>query len=460
MRWEKENKQYDYLYHYTTKANAKKILSERKLSVQEDRFIFFATSVEDSKKLFFELMCREGASYYDSKMVLQKRIPSNIDDYVILQIPHKRDEYFYRFNVGKETENFSAYDYSIAHYGDYSFSYANELEMSLPTNESTIPSFDSFNLNNTESLITTYRSNQKKWRTLFEKSRKAVATVACGLIIGATTIGGPIVANAATPTTNWLDVGNFDDRWWPQVGAITLDGEIQFAGLAQIVNVGGNKVTNPLFFSGTSEPGVLDLSAHRWTLIETGYSGTLEGLHKIILCPADFDISPSVFVSGSTATSTPSAICTTFLDGDVSIDGDAKVGETISVNLSSMLPNAAKGDLSYLWQSANDLSSGSPTFINIPGATSSTFKVTPEYGSKQLRVLIRSNTPDIIANELNATIIIAAYDAKTGMDKNPANPPTGDSGNLALPFILIIASGLSLFIFTIKKHKGKAHTLF
>ena len=264
MRFIKYQKPISELYHYTTKANAEKILSEKVFKTGKDKFCFFATSIEDSRMLFRCLMEKE-VSYIDDSLSVQQRIPQNPENYVILKIKVQNDGKFYRFLC--ETDGLNPYDYSVMHLGTLSFRQAEVLPVRVPDSESSVI---------------------KHSKTPFFTGLKRAAVVG---IMSAILCFDSFSAYAATDES-WLN-GHYDISWYDSSNdEFNLSTPAQVAGISYLANQ-GDTLSGKSFVIQND----VDLTEYQWVSIPESFLGTIDGRHKVVLSLLNDQVS---FVEGKT----------------------------------------------------------------------------------------------------------------------------------------------------------------
>ena len=264
MRFIKYQKPISELYHYTTKANAEKILSEKVFKTGKDKFCFFATSIEDSRMLFRCLMEKE-VSYIDDSLSVQQRIPQNPENYVILKIKVQNDGKFYRFLC--ETDGLNPYDYSVMHLGTLSFRQAEVLPVRVPDSESSVI---------------------KHSKTPFFTGLKRAAVVG---IMSAILCFDSFSAYAATDES-WLN-GHYDISWYDSSNdEFNLSTPAQVAGISYLANQ-GDTLSGKSFVIQND----VDLTEYQWVSIPESFLGTIDGQHKVVLSLLNDQVS---FVEGKT----------------------------------------------------------------------------------------------------------------------------------------------------------------
>ena len=238
MNIEKINPNIKYVYHYTLKKNAKKILNDKVIK-SKDQYVFFTKSLNDSIIAFEREMMQENKLYIDVEGNLRKREKCNKDDYCILKIPYINDSQFYKFNFENQSKE-SIYTISISHKGNYKFKEAKVLE--FPKN-----------------------------RKLNVFSKTAVAAIVAGIILF------PYNAYAAS----WLDTNNYNISWYVNETdtEYVINTAKQMAGLAHLVN-NENKT-----FAGKNIciNEDIDLTTNTWETIKDIFKGNICGSHRIIL---------------------------------------------------------------------------------------------------------------------------------------------------------------------------------
>ncbi len=251
MRFIKYQKPISELYHYTSRANAERVLSEKVFKTGNDIFCFFTTNVEDSRMLFRQLM-EKGASYIDDCLSVRRRAPQNPENYVILKIKVQNDGKFYRFL--SEADEGNPYDYSLMHLGDLSFRTAEVLPVRIPN-----PKDAPFKRSETPFFV--------------KLKRAAVVGIASAMICLS---AFPTVAAA---DGSWLDSGHFDISWYGSTqNQFQLSTPAQVAGLSHLANQ-GNTLSGKVFVIQND----VDLTEYQWVSIPESFQGTIEGLHKVVL---------------------------------------------------------------------------------------------------------------------------------------------------------------------------------
>lgn len=253
MRFEKYNKEIKYLYHYTTKENAEKILVEKTVKTGNDRFAFFADSFDNAKLLFAELMEKE-IRYVDDDLSVKVRAPQSSEDYVVLKICADNDSSFYRFVLS--TDKFNPYDFSILHLGDLHFSKATVLPLTHTEDNSQ------------------HRARFKPIPAVFNCKRLAAGLSAA--IIGMSSI---TALAAPKPIASWNDSGMYDTSWYvEQQASFSLTSAEQIAGISYLSNNGETFEGKTIKIQND-----IDLSANNWISLPSSFKGTIEGAHKIVL---------------------------------------------------------------------------------------------------------------------------------------------------------------------------------
>lgn len=240
MKIEKINSNIKYLYHYTKKENAKKIMQDKKI-ISKDQYVFFTTSIEDSNNAFEKEMMDENKVYIDNDCKLRKREKCNKQDYCIIKIPYNNDNEFYKFTFENQNKD-SIYKVSVAHKGAYYFEKAKVIEFP--------------------------KSNKKS--NIFIKT--TIAAVAAGAILF------PYNVFAA----NWLDADNYDISWYSnntEASKYDISNAKQMAGLAYLVN-NENISFSGKNFNFTTD---IDLSENNWETIKNIFDGAICGSHRFIL---------------------------------------------------------------------------------------------------------------------------------------------------------------------------------
>jgi hypothetical protein len=441
MNWEKCVSEFRYLYHYTSRTNAEKIIREKKLETGSDRFVFFATSLEDSRLMFHELMGRIGSPYYDENMNRRYREITNSDDYVILQIPYKTDGKYYRFILPHSQETFSAYDYALAHYGAYEFSEATL----FPINEVI-----------EETVVSLAELAPKKRCATAKHVSRIAASIACSVLIAGSPLIMPLNAEAA-PEGNWLDPGNYDVDWYtPSASTYEINTAKDLAGLAYLVN------HDDIYFDSRyiNLNDDVDLSAHTWTNIDGKFLGTIEGVHNIVLCPEDYENNEYIFATPPKNLDAEWSITTT-LSGAIKIDteGTLTPKDILSVNTSQIIPSKSVSTLIYQWQISDEVTSKDvgelsalavPTFSDIPGETASTYQILDEDVGKTIRVRITSSNSTTFAGELFGTVNIPLPKNENN-ETTPLSPKTADAAIPILPLAAMGVSAVALIALVLKK---------
>lgn len=259
----KYNNPLKYVYHYTLKDNVEKILKDKKIKANNDKYTFFCSSFEDCKLLFNNLMCKK-IKYIDDNLQVQERAIQNPEDYVILKIKCNNNNNFYTFNYS--TEEFNPYNYSIMHLGSLEFDKLEVLEINESTN--------------------------------YQKS--ATPKIKKGLI-AAGIIGTLFIVNLnttyATTKASWLDNSAYYDIGWYNETSYSYDINTpeKLAGLVHLVNDTGvsfeSKVVNIT--------GNIDVRKYQWETLAAEFKGTVEGIHKIILSSDDPQASYNSTINGN-----------------------------------------------------------------------------------------------------------------------------------------------------------------
>lgn len=253
MRFEKYNKKIKYLYHYTTKENAEKILAEKTVKTGNDRFAFFADSFENAKLLFSELMEKK-IRYVDDDLSVKVRAPQSSEDYVVLKIRTDNDSAFYRFVLS--TDKFNPYDFSILHLGDLHFSKATVLPLTHTEENSQL------------------RARFKPIPAVFNCKRLAAGLAAA--IIGMSSI---TAFAAPKPIASWIDSGMYDTSWYnASQDSFNLYSAEEIAGISYLSNNGETFEGKKIIINND-----IDLSANNWVSLPLSFKGTIEGAHKIVL---------------------------------------------------------------------------------------------------------------------------------------------------------------------------------
>ena len=253
MRFEKYNKEIKYLYHYTTKENAEKILAEKTVKTGNDRFAFFADSFENAKLLFSELMEKK-IRYVDDDLSVKVRAPQSSEDYVVLKIRADNDSAFYRFVLS--TDKFNPYDFSILHLGDLHFSKATVLPLTHTEENSQL------------------RARFKPIPAVFNCKRLAAGLAAA--IIGMSSI---TALAAPKPIASWSDSGMYDTSWYnSEQNSFELTSAEQIAGISYLSNNGVTFEGKKIIIQND-----VDLSANNWISLPSSFKGTIEGIHKIAI---------------------------------------------------------------------------------------------------------------------------------------------------------------------------------
>ena len=253
MRFEKYNKKIKYLYHYTTKENAEKILADKTVKTGNDRFAFFADSFENAKLLFSELMEKK-IRYVDDDLSVKVRTPQSSEDYVVLKIRADNDSAFYRFVLS--TDKFNPYDFSILHLGDLHFSKATVLPLTHTEENSQL------------------RARFKPIPAVFNCKRLAAGLAAA--IIGMSSI---TAFAAPKPITSWNDSGMYVTSWYnSEQDSFNLTSAEQIAGISYLANNGETFEGKTIKIQND-----IDLSANNWISLPSSFKGTIEGAHKIVL---------------------------------------------------------------------------------------------------------------------------------------------------------------------------------
>lgn len=240
MNIEKINPNINYVYHYTSKKNVKKILNDKAIK-SKDQYVFFTESLHDSVIAFEREMMQENRPYIDVNGFLRKREKCNKSDYCILKIPYINDNEFYKFNFENQKEE-SIYTLSVAHKGEYKFKNAKILEFPKP--------------------------KSKKLNVL---SKTAAVAIATGMMLF------PYNVYAA----DWLDTDNYDTGWYisETVSDYSISNAKELAGLAHLVN-SENKTFAGKTINITAD---IDLTENTWVTIDDIFQGTICGSHRIIL---------------------------------------------------------------------------------------------------------------------------------------------------------------------------------
>ncbi|WP_293966526.1 hypothetical protein [uncultured Eubacterium sp.] len=253
MRFEKYNKKIKYLYHYTTKENAEKILAEKTVKTGNDRFAFFADSFENAKLLFSELMEKK-IRYVDDDLSVKVRAPQSSEDYVVLKIRADNDSAFYRFVLS--TDKFNPYDFSILHLGDLHFSKATVLPLTHTEENSQL------------------RARFIPIPAVFNCKRLAAGLAAA--IIGMSSI---TAFAAPKPIASWIDSGMYDASWYnSEQDSFNLYSAEEIAGISYLSNNGETFEGKKIIINND-----IDLSANNWVSLPSSFKGTIEGAHKIVL---------------------------------------------------------------------------------------------------------------------------------------------------------------------------------
>lgn len=239
MKIERVNPRIRYIYHYTSKENAKKIMQDKKI-ISKDKYIFFTESLKDSITAFEKEMMVEDKLYIDVNGILKKRKRCNKSDYCILRIPYKNDGQFYKFTFENQCPE-SIYSISLTHKGEYRFNDVKVIEF----------------------------PNNKMLRVLTKTATAAIIT-------------GAILFPYNTFAASWLDTNNYDTSWYtnnPSKSEYQISTAKEMAGLAHLVNE--ENVT----FSGKSIKinSTIDLSENNWETIKNIFNGTICGSHRFIL---------------------------------------------------------------------------------------------------------------------------------------------------------------------------------
>lgn len=238
MKIEKVNPNIKYVYHYTLKSNAQKILQDKAI-VSKDEYVFFTESLRESVLAFEREMMQDGKLYIDVDGVLRKREKCKKEDYCILKLPYKNDNKFCKFTFENQSKE-SIYGISICHKGAYSFENAKVLEF----------------------------PKEKKLNLL---SKTAIAALFAGIIIFPNNIYG----------ASWLDSGNYDTSWYNgnAQAKYVLTNAKELAGFAHLINNENITFKNQKIEIGDN----IDLTTNTWQTIKDIFEGTICGSHRVIL---------------------------------------------------------------------------------------------------------------------------------------------------------------------------------
>lgn len=239
MKIERVNPKIKYIYHYTSKENAKKIMQDKKI-ISKDKYVFFTESLKDSITAFEKEMMVEDKLYIDVNGILKKRKRCNKSDYCILRIPYKNDGQFYKFTFENQCPE-SIYSISLTHKGEYRFNDVKVIEF----------------------------PNNKMLRVLTKTATAAIIT-------------GAILFPYNTFAASWLDTNNYDISWYtnnPSESKYQISTAKEMAGLAHLVN------EENITFSGKTIKinSTIDLSENNWETIKNIFNGTICGSHRFIL---------------------------------------------------------------------------------------------------------------------------------------------------------------------------------
>lgn len=256
MRFEKYALHQDALYHYTSKENAREIMREKIIRPGQDGFCFFAKSRADAEMLFRELM-ESPVSYIDDNLTVQKRVPQNPEDYVILKIEVRNDGQFYRFIC--DQDGFNPYVYSLLYRGALSFE-----------NAELYPVYGMDCAQKQEKDEAVQPLPRKMHRPVFRR------LAAAGLLSAVLCMSALPVSAAGT---NWLDAGNYDISWYEESEkSFKLSTPQQVAGLSYLANNGSD-----LSGKNFEIQNDIDLTAYEWVSIPESFKGSIDGIHKVVL---------------------------------------------------------------------------------------------------------------------------------------------------------------------------------